>query len=117
MAENGVNTNDKVVSDAPAIQMVDNNEKLSYNSDAFTTLSDYVVEPGMRFISEAMEVNQVGCVHRDTMITPTGVATSTTFIPNVRIVPKHDNEGAEIGHMYLHKDHRIPTDPINHRPR
>lgn len=114
---NGVNQEDKVVTESPAIKMVEDNSQLKYNADAFTTISDYIVEPNMRFISQGMEIDQVGCVHRETIVTPDNVSSATTFIANVRIVPKFDNEGNECGHMYLHKDHRIPTDPLNHRPR
>lgn len=114
--ENGMNPKDKVVTGSPVIKMVENNEELNYNKDAFVVISDYVVDPGIRFLSESIEIDTIGCIHRDTVVTPDGTTTSTVFIPNVRLVPKI-KDGEQIGHMYIGKNVRISSDPISRRPR
>ena len=114
---NGVNPKDKIEMETPNIKMVDTNDDIDYNKEAYVVISDYVVEPNMRLITEGMPIEGMGCVNRDILITPNGQTMTSTFIPDVRLVPKMDNDGNEIGHMYINKNHRVRTDPLNHRPR
>ena len=99
--QNGVNQKDKVISEIKEIKKVEDKVN-NYNEDAFQVMSDYVLDD-VRFLSETQEIQSVGCLHRDTVITEKATTSSLTFIPDVRVVDKMDNEGNKVGLMYISK--------------
>tara|TARA_Y100001973_G_C5127512_1_gene295995 strand:+ start:274 stop:627 length:354 start_codon:yes stop_codon:yes gene_type:complete len=113
-ASNGANLNDKVVQEKQSIKMVDSLDDVRLNPDVYLPIADYVDESGTRHITEGMEIEAVGCVHRETTLTPNGVAVSSGFIPDVRLVPRMKDD-VQIGWMYISKTMRIRTDPLHNR--
>ncbi|MAF24088.1 hypothetical protein CL634_00670 [bacterium] len=100
---NDTHPTDKVVMEKPPIKMAENVDELNVHEKAWQLMSS-TVSPERTMITEVLEIHDVGCVQRDTVITPQDVNVTTCFVDGVRAV-EHTSKitGEPDGLRYMHK--------------
>ena len=106
--KNGVDLKDKVVTEMPAHKK-ESKEFLTTNAESWKLMSTYKRD-GVVFISESMMVDQIGCLHRDTIVYDGKSSVTTCFVEGVRLVPQSGKDNLPDGYMYIGKNVRLTTD-------